>query len=65
MRFITDEKYQDLVDKMNYLNTQGELSQKMAMGVALALGKLQKPDCTCDYRDGDDDAEGMPPNSKN
>ena len=42
MRYMTEEKYQELVTKMNFLNTKGELHQKMAMGVALALGKLEK-----------------------
>ena len=64
MRFISDEGYQELVDQMNLLNTKGELSQKMAMGVSLVLGRLQEPECDCDWCDGDNDVD-LPPESKN
>ena len=42
MRYMTEENYQELVTKRNELMEKGELSQKMATGIALALGKLQK-----------------------
>lgn len=43
MRYLTEEAYQDLVEKMMVLNDHGyEKSRRMAMGIALVLGKLEK-----------------------
>ncbi len=66
MRVITEENYQDLVQKALFMNDHGELQQRIAMGITLALSKMEKPDCNCDWHDDDEDAETLPPNySKN
>ena len=44
MRVLTEEAYDKLVEEMKFLNTKGELHQKMAQGVALALGRMDKID---------------------
>jgi len=68
MRFITEEGYQELVAKaLTMYEKGGEKQQAIGQGITLVLSKLQCPDdeCGCNWRDEDDDAEGLPPNQKN
>jgi hypothetical protein len=43
MRFLSEEKYFELVDQMELLNSKSEEKYKrMARGIALVLGNLEK-----------------------
>ena len=43
MRILTEDKYFELVEQMELLNDREEESSKrMAMGIALALGRMEK-----------------------